>query len=289
MRRRPAAACAGSSASRRSSPRSPELCCSVERADTDRFFSWTIDPPLTAAFMGARLLGRDGALGLGGAPTDLGAGPNRASGGVRDRGPALDRDGDPPRPLPPRFVRPLLGGRLRDRGAAPRLPGLEPVAACGSVRPGDRPLPGWLRVVLCLQALVMLALGAALFVAPVGAASLWPWDLTPLTGRAIGAFLVGFGAAAAFAVADNDFGRLHGRGPRLRAPRRARAGRGGPARRRLHRPGRRRGRLHRLLRLRARPRHLRCGQESRLRSAASWPRYPSTLIPFPSRIVHTWA
>ena len=84
------------------------------------------------------------------------------------------------------------------------------VRRSGQVGDRDRPLPGWLRAVLCLQALVMLALGAALFAAPIGASSLWPWALTPLTGRAIGAFLVGFGAAAAFAVAENELGRLHG-------------------------------------------------------------------------------
>jgi hypothetical protein len=80
----------------------------------------------------------------------------------------------------------------------------------GPVGDGDRPLPGWLRAILCFQALTLLSLGAALFAAPVGASSLWPWALTPLTGRAIGAFLVGFGVAAAFAVLENDVRRLHG-------------------------------------------------------------------------------
>jgi hypothetical protein len=84
------------------------------------------------------------------------------------------------------------------------------VRRSGPVGHRGRPFPGWLRAVLCLQALVMLSLGGALFVAPVGASSLWPWALTPLTGRAIGAFLVGFGAAAAFAVVENEIGRLHG-------------------------------------------------------------------------------
>ena len=40
--------------------------------------------------------------------------------------------------------------------------------------------------------------------------SIWPWPLTPLTGRAIGAFLCGFGVAAAFAVRENDLDRLYG-------------------------------------------------------------------------------
>jgi len=43
----------------------------------------------------------------------------------------------------------------------------------------------------------MLALGAALLVAPVQVARLWPWPLTALTGRAVGAWLVGLGIIAA--------------------------------------------------------------------------------------------
>jgi hypothetical protein len=34
--------------------------------------------------------------------------------------------------------------------------------------------------------------------------------LTPLTARAIGAFLIGFGAAAAYAARQDDLDRLHG-------------------------------------------------------------------------------
>jgi hypothetical protein len=71
-------------------------------------------------------------------------------------------------------------------------------------------LPGWLRVALGLQAAVLLVFGVLLFAAPVGMHSIWPWPLTPLTGRAIGAFLCGFGVAAAFAVREDDLDRLHG-------------------------------------------------------------------------------
>jgi len=52
--------------------------------------------------------------------------------------------------------------------------------------------------------------GILLFAAPVGMHSIWPWPLTPLTGRAIGAFLCGFGVAAAFALRENDLDRLYG-------------------------------------------------------------------------------
>jgi hypothetical protein len=56
----------------------------------------------------------------------------------------------------------------------------------------------------------MLGVGAALFIAPVDASTLWPWPLTPLTGRAVGAFLCGFAVAAAFAARENDLDRLRG-------------------------------------------------------------------------------
>jgi hypothetical protein len=69
-------------------------------------------------------------------------------------------------------------------------------AVPGPVPEGPRLLPP-VRAALGLQGAVMLALGAALLVAPVQAARLWPWPLTALTGRAVGAWLVGLGIIAA--------------------------------------------------------------------------------------------
>jgi hypothetical protein len=182
----------------------------IGASDTDRFFSWTIEPPLTAAFMGAAYWAAMVLLAW--------AAGQRSWARARTALPAvftiavllliataihLDRFHDD---LYGRFweavyviVVPLLAyltwSQLRQSG---------PVG-----HPGPS-LPDWLRAVLCVQALIMVAVGAALFVAPVGASSLWPWTLTPLTGRAVGAFLIGFGVAAAFAVAENEIHRLHG-------------------------------------------------------------------------------
>ena len=80
----------------------------------------------------------------------------------------------------------------------------------GSPTPPALALPRWLRAALGLQSAALLVFGVLLFVAPVGMHSIWPWPITPLTGRAIGAFLCGFGVAAAFAVRENDLDRLHG-------------------------------------------------------------------------------
>ncbi|WP_434080809.1 hypothetical protein [Sanguibacter sp. Z1732] len=64
---------------------------------------------------------------------------------------------------------------------------------------GPRPaLPAPVRHLLEVLALIMLTVGAALLVAPLWAAAWWPWDLTALTGRAVGAWLVGLGSTAAY-------------------------------------------------------------------------------------------
>ena len=79
-----------------------------------------------------------------------------------------------------------------------RLPGHEPLRQAS--------LPFWLRLVLAAQAAVMLGLGVILFVAPT--TPLWPWTLTPLTGRAVAAWLVGIGVMAAQSIWENDWQRI---------------------------------------------------------------------------------
>jgi uncharacterized protein YneF (UPF0154 family) len=69
-------------------------------------------------------------------------------------------------------------------------------------------LSRWLRTVLGLHAVVMLSLGLGLFLDPGATLALWPWMLTPLAARAIGAWLLGLGLAAAHATAENDWGRV---------------------------------------------------------------------------------
>jgi hypothetical protein len=82
-----------------------------------------------------------------------------------------------------------------------RQPGIDP--------PTSAPMPGWIRSVFIFQAAVMIPLGIALFVLPKQTADLvWPWSLTPLTGRAIGAWLVGVGVAAGHMAWENDWLRV---------------------------------------------------------------------------------
>jgi len=78
-----------------------------------------------------------------------------------------------------------------------RTPGGDP--------PRRWPLPRALRLVLALQAVVLLVAGIALLVL---ANDWWPWTLTPLTSRAIGAWLVSIAAIAAHVLVEDDLRRV---------------------------------------------------------------------------------
>ena len=189
--------------------------CFVLAEYTALFFAWTIQPPLTAAFLGAAYWA---ALPL----VWLSA---RAGAWARARVAVygvlvfttvttvatllhLDRfhlgAGQPPLALlagwawmivylavPPS----LLFLLLRQR----RVPGGDPARVA--------PLPTWARAVLVAQAVVMLPLGVWMFAAP-GASGWWPWALTPLTSRAVGAWLLGIGLTTAHAAWEGDWARL---------------------------------------------------------------------------------
>lgn len=81
-----------------------------------------------------------------------------------------------------------------------RAPGTDP--------PRRRPVPVLLRVALAVESVVLLGVGAAISVAPTTAETLWPWTLTPLTARVVGAWLVAFGVATALAALAGDLERL---------------------------------------------------------------------------------
>ena len=78
----------------------------------------------------------------------------------------------------------------------------------GADPPRRHPMPRALATLIGVQAVVLLALGATLLVAPLAGARLWPWTLTPLTGRAIGAWLFSLGVAAVHALVERDLHRL---------------------------------------------------------------------------------
>jgi len=179
--------------------------------ETERFFSWTIQPPLTAAFMGAAywaafvLIGWTARAGTWevARPTLV---PVTAIAVLLLAATLLHLDKFDFDSIfgwfwlvvycvvPPALAV-LVWRQLRGRSE----PG-----------PGGRAIPPPLRALLALQALVMGVIGAVMFIEPSTADDLWPWALTPLTARAVSAFLIGFAAAAAYAVAENRAERFAG-------------------------------------------------------------------------------
>lgn len=182
---------------------------------TDRFFAWTIASPLTAAFLGG---GYWASFAM-----ELLAARRRVWADARIAVPAvliftslmllvtllhLDR-----------FH--LYHLSLLTRGAAwawllvyavvPLLMGvllIEQLRMPSGDPPRTAPLPSGVHGILRIHALIMVVLGLGLLLAPTTVAVVWPWPLTPLTGRAIGAWLLALGVAAAHASWENDWRRV---------------------------------------------------------------------------------
>lgn len=188
---------------------------------TSAYFAWTIQPPLTAAFLGAGY----------GAGFLLSILCLRAPDWAQVRLPFvtvtvftwfttvatalhLDRlhfrsPGTGPVAEPAAWVwlavyvvvpvamTVVLVREARRRGTPRRAPAPRGVA-----------LPGWLAALLVLEGLAMGVVGVVLFVAPATGATWWPWPLTPFTGRAVAAWLLAFAWAAAASVARRDLAEL---------------------------------------------------------------------------------
>jgi len=71
-------------------------------------------------------------------------------------------------------------------------------------KPPVSALPGWLRTLFWLVAISALVLCAILLVSPSSLAPFWPWQITPLVGRMLGAFLAAQGSSAVLALRGND-------------------------------------------------------------------------------------
>lgn len=70
----------------------------------------------------------------------------------------------------------------------------------GTARERDGTLPPWTRGAMAGAGAGMLAISAWMYVAPLSAVDVWPWMLTPLTARAVAAF-VALPAVAWLAIA----------------------------------------------------------------------------------------
>ncbi len=182
---------------------------------TDKYFAWTITPPITAAFLGAAYWAS--------VAVELIAARERFWARARIAVTAvwlfttltlivtllhLDKFHFNSCDLIPQFaawfwltiyavvpIAMLLAFR-----AQRRLSGGDP--------PRQSPFPIWLRIIFLIQGAIMLIVGAALLAFPATTISIWPWTLTILTGRAIGAWLLAVGVAAFHAIRENDLLRI---------------------------------------------------------------------------------
>jgi hypothetical protein len=180
---------------------------------TERFFAWTIQPPLTAAFLGAAYWASC-ALEVMAARQVLWA---RARAAV----PAvfvftvltfiatlvhIDRfhlaSTQPPETILLTWV---WIGVYALVPPALLIAWIVQLRAPGGDPPAQQPIHIAARGVMALQAALMAALGAMLFFAPQATLGMWPWPLTPLTARAIGAWLLGLGIAAAQVMLENEW------------------------------------------------------------------------------------
>jgi len=77
----------------------------------------------------------------------------------------------------------------------------------GGDPPRERSLPRWVKAILALQAIVLVPLGIGMFLLPGTVADAWPWDLPPLSAQVVAAWVLAFGVLAAHSIVENDFTR----------------------------------------------------------------------------------
>ncbi len=88
------------------------------------------------------------------------------------------------------------------------LVGIPQVRLRGEDPPRTAPIPGWLVALVAAQAVIALAVGVLLFVAPGTADDLWAWMLTPLTARTVAAWSLALAAGLAFTAWQRDWTRV---------------------------------------------------------------------------------
>jgi len=81
-----------------------------------------------------------------------------------------------------------------------RTPGEDP--------PPRHPVPTALRVPLALESAVLLVVGGLIYIDPLTAEWVWPWTMPPFTARIVAAWLLAFGLATALAAVAGDLRRL---------------------------------------------------------------------------------
>ncbi|TAK13328.1 MAG: hypothetical protein EPO32_05715 [Anaerolineae bacterium] len=175
---------------------------------TDRFFAWTISSPLSAAFLGAAFWGTIPAFlalwttrGLRWANARAGALGVIVFGTATLIATLLHLD---------KFYMNAITGWVWlivyivvpvSGVIVTVLQSRRPEAP----QPPVAPMRSWARGVLFALGGFLLLYGAGLFILPDSVGNTWPWGLTPLTARAIAAWLLGNGAVALAVARDGDW------------------------------------------------------------------------------------
>lgn len=179
-------------------------------------FAWTIDPPMTALFLGAAYWS---ALAL-----EVSAARSRTWAGARIAVPAVFTF------TTTTLVVTLLHLERFHLGAehpgATRavtwawiaiyatVPAMMAAAWLGQRRvagedpPRTRRLPGPVRATVAVLVVLLVVAGTVALLVPDTAARWWAWPLTPLTARAIGAWAIGLAVAGAHALWEDDVERV---------------------------------------------------------------------------------
>jgi hypothetical protein len=177
--------------------------------ETARYFAWTIEPPLTAGFLGANywasallaiLAARETLWARGRVSVSVAL----AFAPLTTIATLLHLDEFHLDTFYGWFwvvaytVYPIQLGYFLAKQL--RTPGGDP--------PRVAPLPMWVKAVLGAQALLLIPLGVALFLFPASMADMWPWTLPPLSAQVVAAWVFAFGVLAAHSVHENDYVRV---------------------------------------------------------------------------------
>ena len=88
------------------------------------------------------------------------------------------------------------------------LVGIKQLRVRGDDPPRTAPIPGWIVALVSLQAVIALAVGVLLFLAPSTADEIWSWPLSPLTSRTVAAWSLALAAGLGFTAWQRDWTRV---------------------------------------------------------------------------------
>jgi hypothetical protein len=78
----------------------------------------------------------------------------------------------------------------------------------GQDPPRTAPFTMWYRALLLIMGAGIASVAIALIARPLSVDGWWPWALTPLTARALGAWILGLGVVWLWATYENDYFRI---------------------------------------------------------------------------------